>query len=66
MKRRKTVYICDHCGAVDLEQTVFFFGHCFKTFPKDWSQLGKEHLCPKCSKIYSKFKQEVEKENENK
>lgn len=60
MKKRKTVYICDHCGAVDLEQTVFFFGDCFKTFPEGWTLLGKEHLCQKCSEIYRKFKEEVD------
>lgn len=65
MKKRKTVYICDHCGAVDLERTYFFLGDVWNDIPEDWTRLGKEHLCPKCSKIYSKFKREVEKENEN-
>ena len=59
MRKRKTIYICDHCGDIALEEIEYFFGDCFKTLPEGWTRLGKEHLCPKCSKIYRRFKQEV-------
>lgn len=65
MKKRKTVYICDHCGAVALPEIYYSFGDIWKDIPSGWmTALGKEHLCPKCSKIYLKFKREVEKELE--
>lgn len=48
MKKREIIYICDHCGVI--------------ARPKDWTLLGREHLCPKCSKIYRKFKEEVDKQ----
>lgn len=57
MKRRKTVYICDHCGAVALQETYFFMGDTWKGPPEYWTKLGKEDLCPKCSKVYKKRKE---------
>ena len=61
MKKRKTIYICDYCGAIALEETEYLYGGGFiKILPKDWTQLGKEHLCPKCSEIYHKLKEEVD------
>lgn len=59
MKKRETIYICDHCGVIAREETEFGFGFHFKTLPKDWTLLGREHLCPKCSEIYRKFKEKV-------
>ena len=67
MKRLKTVYICDNCGAIELPELYLSCGDIWKDIPSDWMTVfGNKHLCPTCSKIYSKFKQEVEKENENK
>ena len=59
MRKRKTIYICDHCGDIALEDTEFGFGFCYKTLPRDWTLLGREHLCPKCTEIYNRFKKEV-------
>ena len=64
MKKRETIYMCDHCGAIAREETEFGFGFHFKTLPKDWTLLGREHLCPKCSEIYSKIKEEVRNEQQ--
>lgn len=64
MKKRETIYICDHCGVIAREETKFAFGFCFKTLPEDWTQLGKEHLCPKCSEIYRRFKEETYNEQQ--
>lgn len=44
MLKRKRVYICDHCGAVA---------------PEGWTKLGKEDLCPTCSKVYKRFVEEL-------
>lgn len=33
-----------------------------KLLPIGWTKLGKEHLCPKCSKIYQKLKEEIDDE----
>lgn len=66
MKKRETLYICDHCGVIAREETEFTFGFCFKTLPKGWTRLGKEHLCPKCSEIYRRFKEEVYDEQQKK
>ena len=56
MKKRETVYICDLCRD-------FTFGYPgIKTTPNGWTKLGKEHLCPKCSKIYQKLKEEIDNE----
>lgn len=57
MKKRKTVYICDHCGAAALQETCFFMGDTWKGPPEYWTKLGKEDLCPKCSKVYRKLKE---------
>lgn len=60
MRRRKTIYICNHCGVIALEEKKYLFGGGFvKLLPKGWTRLGREHLCPKCSEIYCKFKEEV-------
>lgn len=60
MRKRKTIYICDHCGVIALEEKKYLFGGSFVyVLPEDWTQLGKEHLCPKCSEIYRRFKKEV-------
>lgn len=66
MLKRKRVYICDHCGAVALEQTYFFMDDVWKDAPEGWTKLGKEDLCPVCSETYEKFKTEVmEEKNEH-
>lgn len=53
MIKRKRVYICDHCGAMALEEPYFFMEFAWKGAPKGapkgWTELGKEDLCPTCS-----------------
>lgn len=39
MLKRKRVYICDHCGAVALEQTYFFMTDTWKDAPEGWTKL---------------------------
>lgn len=60
MLKRKRVYICDHCGEVALEQTYFFMNDVWRDAPDGWTKLGKEDLCPKCSKVYKRFVEESE------
>lgn len=66
MRKRETIYICDHCGAIAREEIEICFGDCFKILPKGWTRLGREHLCPKCTEIYNRFKEEVCDEQQNK
>lgn len=56
MLKRKRVYICDHCGAVALEETYFFMTDVWKGAPEGWTKLGKEDLCPTCSKLMDSWK----------
>lgn len=58
MLKRKRVYICDHCGAIALEEPYFFMEFAWKGAPKGWTKLGKEDLCPTCSKVYKRFMEE--------
>ena len=58
MLKRKRVYICDHCGAVALEETHFFMNDVWRDAPDGWTKLGKEDLCPMCSKVYKRFVEE--------
>lgn len=62
MLKRARVYICDHCGAVALEQTYYFYNDCWKGTPEHWIKLGNEDLCPLCAATYRKFKEETVKE----
>lgn len=62
MRAKKWVYICDHCGAVALEETYFFMNSVWKEVPRGWTKLGKEDLCPECSRVYKRFKDEVRNE----
>lgn len=56
MRKRKRVCICDHCGAVALEIRICLGrGHS----PYGWKKLGTEDICPKCWKIYEKFKRKI-------
>lgn len=57
MKKRKTVYICDHCGAAALQESYFSIDDTWKGPPEYWTKLGKEDLCPKCSEVYKKLKE---------
>ena len=59
MIKRKRVYICDHCGAVALQEPYFFMEFAWKGAPKGWTKLGKEDLCPTCSKVYKRFVEEL-------
>lgn len=58
MKKRETVYICDNCGK-EIEVKGLLFSPYVRAFPDGWTKLGKEHLCPKCSEIYRKLKEET-------
>lgn len=58
MLKRKRVYICDHCGAVALEEKHFFMNDVWRDAPDGWTKLGKEDLCPTCSKAYKRFVEE--------
>lgn len=56
MRKLKRIYICDHCGAIAIPQIRCCGENAYKVRPFDWTRLGKEDLCPKCSLIYEKFK----------
>lgn len=62
MKKRETVYICDHCGKREIEVKGLFFSPYVRAFPDGWTKLGKGHLCPICSEIYRKLKEEIDDE----
>ena len=59
MRKRKCVYICDHCGTVALEEIYFYMNDVLKGAPQGWTKLGKEDLCPTCSKVYDRFVKEI-------
>ena len=61
---KKKVYICDACEAAALQEMNLLFGIPLYNIPKDWTALGKEHLCPTCSEIYRRVSEEVKKEKE--
>lgn len=62
MLKRKRVYICDHCGAI-APVTQYFQGIPYEGAPAGWTKLGRhEDLCPLCSEIYKRFRNEVIKE----
>ena len=63
MIKRKTVYICDWCGAIALEDAVFLGYSYKKCKPINWTSHGHDDLCPRCSKLYFKCEKELEKEN---
>mgnify|MGYP007081925026 FL=1 len=65
MIKRKRVYICDHCGAAGLETEYRRYFDIWKDAPEGWTKLGKEDLCPLCSEIYEKFKQQVMNERKD-
>ena len=65
MIKRKRVYICDHCECIALERTCYCDTGAYTDIPKGWTKLGNEDLCPTCSKIYARFKEEVKKEENN-
>lgn len=65
MLKRKKVYICDHCYSVALQHTYCSCGDMWNGPPDGWTKLGKEDLCPTCSEVYSKFKQEIDNKNNN-
>lgn len=58
MIKRKRVYICDHCGAVAVEEEHFSMNDRWESAPRDWTITGKEDLCSTCSKIYKRFVKE--------
>ena len=56
MKKRETVYVCDNCGVISC------LCFCQSVLPTGWTKSGKKHLCPKCSEIYQKLKEEIDDE----
>ncbi len=56
MYKLKKVYICDHCGKVELPE---YDVSGVVLMPDGWRTLGREHLCSRCSKVYERFKDEV-------
>lgn len=62
MRKREVVYICDHCGKTEVEVKELWFNSYVSVFPDGWTKLGREHLCPKCSKLYRKLKEETDDE----
>lgn len=42
MIKRKRVYICDHCGAVALEEPYFFMTDVWKGAPEGWPNSVKK------------------------
>ena len=51
----KKVYICDHCSKVELPDMDLLGHEVIKVMPIGWTKLGKEHLCPECSRVYKEF-----------
>lgn len=65
MKVKRWVYICDHCGKVELERTgLNAYNGRLSQRPYSWEKLGHEDLCPKSAAVYSRFKKEWEQEND--
>lgn len=62
MYKLRHIYICDHCGAIALPETVCFMGDSFKDRPNGWERLGKEDLCPVCYKSYKHFKDSISRD----
>ena len=59
----KKVYICDHCSNVSLPDIEYdLLSGVRKVMPKGWTKLGKEYLCPECSRAYKKFKNATSKQ----
>lgn len=66
MLKRKRVYICDHCGAIALEETYATMNDSWKGAPEGWTKLSNEDLCPVCTETYKRFKSELMNENKEK
>lgn len=65
MREKRWVYICDHCGKVELERSgLNAYNGRLSQRPHDWQKLGHEDLCPRCAEVYRRFKKEVEKEDD--
>lgn len=57
MRKRKMVYICDHCGTVALG--ILVTSRRRYHAPYGWEKLGNEDICPMCWTVYEKFKREI-------
>lgn len=61
MRTKKWVYICDHCGKIELKEK--YDSRKNKNWlPPHWCKLGREDLCQECFMTYIKFKNEVRNE----
>ncbi len=59
MYKLKRVYICDRCGKVELPE---YDMSGVVLMPDGWRKLGREHLCYRCSRVYTILKDAVDKE----
>lgn len=65
MIKRRRVYICDHCGAEASEAEYLGINDIYKDATQKWTKLGKEDLCPTCSKVYKRFVKEIHNDQNN-
>ena len=63
IRENTTVYICNYCGKVEIANRYYNFGRYVAELPDGWKQIVGTHLCPKCSKIYQKIKEEIDDED---
>ena len=52
MRKRKVVYICDHCGKAEVWTKGLYFSSYVRDFPYSHIKL---HLCPNCAKKWREF-----------
>ena len=55
---RRKIYICDHCGAIELADR-YDYG------PYGWGEFGRNHLCPSCYTAWRNLKNQAESEGDN-
>lgn len=60
MLKLKKVYICDHCGAVALQERYCFMEDSWTGPPDDWGRVHNMDLCPKCYQAYKILKKAAE------
>lgn len=61
MYKLRFIYICDHCGKVELPEVVYCGIDAVNIMPHNWGWLGKAHLCDECYAAYRKLMDEPEK-----
>lgn len=60
---RRKIYICDHCGAIELAERY----DCSLNYrlPYGWGKFGRNHLCPSCYTAWVNLKNQAESEGED-